>query len=473
MYLRRYYGVFFFHNSRSSSSIISFHYAGLIASNAPWPTISPAPRAERVPSPRDSCFITRQLFKFHRDRDLAFAPSTWPEKSARAPLPRRVVPVMQKGGKVEGLRPASAARRGGVASNANDVVSPTGSRRGSLAISESFDDTYRSRTPSLSQNDVVISSAHGSRQPSLAAGISQERHLMNLAVAAHKEKESEKQKAQLAAVGTMKSKVLSTFLKNAISGNIAMWSKAAKKAFLLTEVNDTDRYNRASVERTQLKVSLALAIMNAACIGLQCASSRILENNRDAEVAKQQFNNLMSCCDGFNLTLSNGACGDEGSEAATACTADPTLIVTTDTDFAVAYGTSAFWMSFYLNAAVSALSFLSVVALFYYARLTRQVHAFSKHLEKNQDPDRVDTSVVPVYTSSFWLQILLVLIHMPPLPFDIPVLQFQHPYYTESRLLKYPWIALLSAVVTLSPPPPPCCRTCLPNTTSAYSGSPV
>ena len=39
--------------------------------------------------------------------------------------------------------------------------------------------------------------------------------------------------------------------------------------------------------------------------------------------------------------------------------------------------------------------------------------------------------------------------HMPPLPFDIPVLQFNHPYYTDSKLLKFPWIAIASAVVTL------------------------
>ena len=364
--------------------------------------------------------------------------------------------AMQKGGKVEGARPLSAARRGGVASSVTDAGSPVSSRRGSLALSESFDDRVRSPSPGLSQNDAAISSPHGSRQPSLAshaAGVSQERHLMNLAVAAHKEKELERRNAQLAAASSMNSKVLSVFLKNAISGSMSKWSKAAKKAFLLSEVNSG--HSRASVERTQLKVSLALAIMNSACIGLQCTSSRLLESMRDAEVAKQQLSNLMSCCDGFNLTLTNGACGDDGSGAAISCTVDPSLIVSTDTDFAVAYGTSAFWMSFYLNAGVSALSCLSVVALLYNAHLTKKVHALSKHLERNQDPDNVDTSDVPAYASSFWLQILLVLIHMPPLPFDLPVLQFHHPYYTDSKLLKYPWIAVLSAVVTLRLPPPP------------------
>jgi hypothetical protein len=231
---------------------------------------------------------------------------------------------------------------------------------------------------------------------------------------------------------------------------MAKWSKAAKKAFLLSQVDS--KFTRAHIERIQLNVMLALAVMNTACICLQCFSSRVLENGRDAEVARQQLSNLMVCCQGFNLTLSNGACGDIGSEASTTCVIDASLIVSVDTDFAVAYGTSAFWLSFYLNAAVSALSFLSVVALTYHAHLSTKVLEFSKQLEVKRKQATVDSSInlSSMFTPTYWFQLVLILIHMPPLPFDIPTLEFEHPFYTESKLLKFPWISLISALVTLS-----------------------
>jgi hypothetical protein len=61
----------------------------------------------------------------------------------------------------------------------------------------------------------------------------------------------------------------------------------------------------------------------------------------------------------------------------------------------------------------------------------------------------VDSEGAGVYSFAFWFQIILLLLHMPPLPYVIPVLQFNHPYYTDSKLLKFPWIAIASAVVTL------------------------
>jgi hypothetical protein len=55
---------------------------------------------------------------------------------------------------------------------------------------------------------------------------------------------------------------------------------------LLSQVDP--QLTRAFIERTQLNVMFLLAIMNVACICLQCTSSRVLENYRDAEVARQQ-----------------------------------------------------------------------------------------------------------------------------------------------------------------------------------------
>jgi hypothetical protein len=115
-------------------------------------------------------------------------------------------------------------------------------------------------------------------------------------------------------------------------------------------------------------------------------------------------------------------------------------------------------MSFYLNAAVSALSFLSVLAIFYHAHLSKKLLAFSKSLEMKQSAatNKTPTGVrLPsVVSPTFWFQIALVVVHMPPLPFDIPVLEFEHPFYTESQLLKFPWISLISALVTFSWTPP-------------------
>jgi hypothetical protein len=158
----------------------------------------------------------------------------------------------------------------------------------------------------------------------------------------------------------------------------------------------------------------------------------------------------------FNTTLVNGQCGAADSKAGAVCVVDASLIVSVDTDPAVAYGTDAFWMSFYLNYAVSALSFCSVIGLFYHAHLSRKLLAFSKHLETKAvgiSNGEVQISLSLVLTPTFWFQIFLVLLHMPPLPFDIPVLEFEHPYYTESKSLKYPWISLISAFVTLSQSP--------------------
>jgi hypothetical protein len=350
-------------------------------------------------------------------------------------------------------------------------LSLSGSRRSSLALSDNFESPTRSptvgsRRNSLSLNDnfELSSSPMGSRNASMAEyrhsdespNVSDERHLMNLAVAAHEEQKAKKKQAQLDAVKNLKSNLLRTLITSAVNGSMSNWSKAAKKAFLLSQVDP--QLTRAFIERSQLKVMFLLAIMNVACIVLQCTSSRVLENSRDAEVARQQVENLVRCCKRFNTTLVNGKCGAVKSEASTTCVVDASLIVSTDTDFAVAYGTDAFWLSFYLNSAVSALSLFSVIGLFYHAHLSRKLLAFSKHLEtKSVGISNTEThlSFSLVLTPTFWFQVILVLIHMPPLPFDIPVLQFEHPYYTESKLLKYPWISLISAFVTLSWPPFP------------------
>ncbi len=329
---------------------------------------------------------------------------------------------------------------------------PLGSRRASLALLSDNVDRTSPTSPSLHE-DAHVTFESGRRN--LQGSESSERHLMNLAVAAHEQQKGEKRLIQLQAAQKLKSNFLRVLLTNAVTGSMNKWSKAAKKAFFLSQVDS--RLTRAHIERIQLNVMLALAIMNSACIGLQCASSRLLENSRDNEVARQQLSNLQACCQGFNLTLSNGACGEEGSEASTKCVPDSSLIVSADTDFAVAYGTNAFWMSFYLNAAVSALSILSVVAITYHAYLSKKLLAFSKRLEtkrqshqKNAEIQIDDTTWRSAFTPSHWFQIVLSLIHMPPLLFDIPTLQFEHPFYTKSKLLKFPWIALISAVVTLS-----------------------
>jgi len=338
-------------------------------------------------------------------------------------LLRGALTKMQNSGTLDAGRPASAARRSrstlagsnaGPSSRPSDAGSPTGSRRSSHALSEDLDDSPFSQ-----------------------------------AVAAHKEVGELKLKKEMQAVVQMKSKTLSDFLAKAISGTMAQWSRSGKKSLFLAEINDTGRSSRAMIERSQLAISYALAIMNTACIALQCTSSRLQEGSRDAVVAKEQLSSITQCCIGFNLTLTNGVCGEDGSQAAASCIPDPTLIVSTDTEFVVAYGTSAFWTSFYLNAAVSILSALSICALFYHAHLSKKIFAFSKHLEQNKNIDTVDTKGATVYTFSFWFQIFLLCMHMPPLPFDIPVLQFNHPYYTDSKLLKFPWIAIASAVVTL------------------------
>jgi hypothetical protein len=278
---------------------------------------------------------------------------------------------------------------------------------------------------------------------------------MNLAIAAHEGQKAKKKEAQVDAMLTaaqkLKSNLLRVLLTSAVTGTMSNWSKAAKKAFLLSQVDP--KLTRAFIERTQLKVMFMLAIMNVACICLQCTSSRVLESYRDAEVDRQQVENLVSCCKGFNLTLINGKCGDADSEARKTCVVDASLIVSTDTDFAVSYGTDPFWMSFYLNSAVSALSVFSVIALFYHAHLSKKLILFSKQLETNSVGHFSDINWSKVLTPTFWFQIFLVLVHMPPLPFDVPVLEFEHPYYTESKLLKYPWISLVSAFVTLSWPP--------------------
>lgn len=276
---------------------------------------------------------------------------------------------------------------------------------------------------------------------------------MNLAVAAHEERKERERLKQLDAAKNLKSSTLRVLVTNAVTGSLANWSKAAKKALLLSGVDPM--LTRIHIERAQLNVMFALAIMNTACICLQCASSRVLENSRDAEVARQQVSNLEMCCQSFNLTLINGACGEVDSKAASSCKVDIALIVSVDTDHAVAYGTNAFWMSFYLNAAVSTLSFLSVLAIFYHAQLSKKLLAFSKRLEMKQAAaNKTVVNLPSALSPTLWFQFALVIIHMPPLPFDIPVLEFEHPYYTESQLLKFPWISLISAVVTFSWIPP-------------------
>jgi len=276
---------------------------------------------------------------------------------------------------------------------------------------------------------------------------------MNLAVAAHEERKERERLKQLDAAKMLKSSSLRVLVTNAVTGSLANWSKAAKKALLLSGVDPM--LTRIHIERAQLNVMFALAIMNTACICLQCASSRVLENSRDAEVARQQVSNLEMCCQSFNLTLINGACGEVDSKAASSCKVDTALIVSVDTDHAVAYGTNAFWMSFYLNAAVSTLSFLSVLAIFYHAQLSKKLLAFSKRLEMKQAAaNKTVVNLPSALSPTLWFQFALVIIHMPPLPFDIPVLEFEHPYYTESQLLKFPWISLISAVVTFSWIPP-------------------
>jgi hypothetical protein len=345
-----------------------------------------------------------------------------------------------------------------------------GSRRSSLALPDNYESPSRTPTAgsrraslALTDNFEASGSAAGSRKGSLTlsenahrGNVSQdechERQLMNLAIAAHEEQKAKKKEAQLDAAQKLKSNLLRVLLTSAVTGNMSKWSKAAKKAFLLSQVDP--KLTRAFIERTQLNVMFMLAVMNVACICLQCTSSRVLESYRDAEVARQQVENLVSCCKGFNLTLINGECGAADSEARSTCVVDASLIVSTDTDFAVAYGTDPFWMSFYLNSAVSALSVFSVVALFYHAHLSKKLILFSKQLETKSVGHFSDIAaginLSMVLTPTFWFQIFLVLVHMPPLPFDVPVLEFEHPYYTESKLLKYPWISLVSAFVTLS-----------------------
>ena len=360
-------------------------------------------------------------------------------------------------------RATAGSRRSGLALPDNyesPSRTPTaGSRRSSLALPDNYESPSHTPTPG--------GSAAGSRRASLALSenvhrdnLSQneckERQLMNLAIAAHEGQKVQKKEAQVDAVLTaaqkLKSNLLRVLITSAVTGTMSNWSKAAKKAFLLSQVDP--KLTRAFIERTQLKVMFMVAIMNVACICLQCTSSRVLENYRDVEVARQQVENLVSCCKGFNLTLINGECGDADSEARSTCVVDASLIVSTDTDFAVAYGTHPFWMSFYLNSAVSALSVFSVVALFYHAYLSKKLILFSKQLETSSFSDIASgINLSMVLTPTFWFQIFLSLVHMPPLPFDVPVLQFEHPYYTESKLLKYPWISLVSAFVTLSWPP--------------------
>jgi hypothetical protein len=293
--------------------------------------------------------------------------------------------------------------------------------------------------------------------------MSDERHVMNLAIEAHERQKNEQKKSQLEAASKLKSNLLRVLLTSAVTGSMSKWSKAAKKAFLVSQVDS--KLTRVHIERIQLKVMFLLAIMNSACIALQCASSRVLENGRDAEVARQQINNLVACCKSFNLTLSNGACGETDSVASKTCKVDASLIVSTNTDDAVAYGTQAFWTSFYLCAAVSALSLISVVSLFYHAYLSKKLQAFSKQLEikhnsKSDSTIVASTSFASIFTPTQWFEIVLALIHMPPLPFDIPTLEFEHPYYTETKKLKFPWISLISAVVTLSLPPFLSCIDC-------------
>jgi hypothetical protein len=349
------------------------------------------------------------------------------------------------------------SRRGSLALSDNlelpSVASPTGSRRGSFVLMESSD--RRSASPSQPRSDVANDGGNGSVRNK---SVSSDRELMKLAVAAYENRKEEQKQAQLTAAQKMQSNLLRVLLVTSVTGAMADWSRAAKKAFLISQVDS--KLTRVHTERVQLNIMFLLAIMNAACICLQCASSRVLENYRDAEVARQQVQNLLACCSSFNVTLINGKCGEDNSDARKDCVVDPGLIVSVDTDAAVAYGTSAFWTSFYLNAAVSALSTISVIALFYHAHLSKKLQIFSKKLEIKSNTGgktgRSDDSLrLPsVYTPWFWIQICVLIVHMPPLPFDIPVLQFQHPYYAESRLLKYPWISLVSAFVTFSCHPP-------------------
>jgi hypothetical protein len=352
----------------------------------------------------------------------------------------------------------NSSRRGSLALTDNfesTGATPVGSRRASLALSDNHDRTP-SHTRSRSEEANITLGSSGRTSAGMHEHMSDERHVMNLAIEAHEKQKNQQKQSQLEAASKLKSNLLRVFLTSAVTGSMSKWSKAAKKAFLLSAVDS--KLTRIHIERMQLKVMFLLAIMNSACIALQCASSRVLENGRDAEVARQQNSNLVACCKGFNLTLSNGACGETDSVARKTCKIDASLIVTTNTDDAVAYGTQAFWMSFYLCAAVSALSIISVVSLFYHAYLSKKLHAFSKQLEtkhnsKSHSTIEGSTSFMSIFTPMHWFEIVLALIHMPPLPFDIPTLEFEHPFYTETKKLKFPWISLISAVVTLSLPP--------------------
>jgi hypothetical protein len=103
------------------------------------------------------------------------------------------------------------------------------------------------------------------------------------------------------------------------------------------------------------------------------------------------------------------------------------------------------------RAFVSLLSLFNVILLIFLYISKAQYAMLLEHLERNQPLLTLKRVMFPQVGTiiQFCVEAFILFAHLPPGDFESPVLVIESVFYGQSRVLKYPWIALSSLWCTM------------------------